>query len=422
MRTFAILTLTQALSLIGSRMTSIAVGIWVYTETGDVTPILLTSFFLEVPGMVITSLAGVLADRWDRRYVIMLGDAGEAVGTSILLISFLSGHFQLWHLYAAALFKGMFMTLQEPAADAALTMLIPADGRERFNGLKEMVFPLAGVLSPVLAGSLYPLIDVTGIVIIDLITFGIAVMVVALLRIPLPAPSEEGLAASGTVWDELRGGLRFLCKRQALLALLIYMTLTNFLLNGPLELSLPYLTTVTGSERWTGALLGVMSAGALAGAALIAAWGGTRPRIHTLLPGMALTGGMMILYGMARSPLTLGITLFLAMLPLPVTNAVFKSIMQVKTPPDMQGRVFAIFGQLAYTAAPLSFLVTGPIVDRLLAPRVGGEDAGAMGALLMIAGGLLAVVSLGVYALPVIWRVEANLPDYHVAEASQSAR
>ena len=95
MRTFVILTLTQALSLIGSRMTGIAVGIWVYTETGDVTPILLTSFFLEVPGMLITSLAGVLADRWDRRHVMMLGDTGEAVGTSILLISFLSGDFRI---------------------------------------------------------------------------------------------------------------------------------------------------------------------------------------------------------------------------------------------------------------------------------------------------------------------------------------
>ena len=111
LRTFYTLTITQTLSLIGSRMTGVAVSIWVYAKTGDVTPIMLTSFFLEIPGMILGGLAGVLADRWDRRHVMMLGDAGDAISTSLLMISFLSGHFQLWHLYTAALMKGVFMTL-----------------------------------------------------------------------------------------------------------------------------------------------------------------------------------------------------------------------------------------------------------------------------------------------------------------------
>ncbi len=297
LRTFYALTITQTLSLIGSRMSAVAIGIWVFARTGDVTPIMLTSFFLEIPGMIIGGLAGVLADRWDRRHVIMLGDAGEAVGTSLLMISFLSGHFELWHLYTVALFKGVFMTFQEPAADAAITMLVPDTHRERANGIKEMAFPLAGVIAPVLTGMLYPLIGVSGIVLIDLLTFALAVMVVFMLRIPRPVQTDEGAAAQGTMWREMFSGLRFLIRRRALLGLVLYSTWINFLLNGPLELSIPYIATVTGSEEMVGLLMGVMSAGALSGAAIIAAWGGTRPRIYTLLPGSILAGAAMILYG-----------------------------------------------------------------------------------------------------------------------------
>jgi hypothetical protein len=198
------------------------------------------------------------------------------------------------------------------------------------------------------------------------------------------------------------------------------MTLTHFLLNGPLELSIPYITTITGSERWTGALLGVMSGGALAGAAVIAAWGGTRPRIHTLLPGMIFAGAMMALYGLARTPALLGITVFAALLPLPIANAAFKSIIQIKTPPDMQGRVFALFSQLAFFAAPLSFLVTGPLVDRMIMPLV-DHEADAMGAVLIGAGILLVGSSALVYALPAIRHLEADLPDYADLSAAPAA-
>jgi MFS family permease len=424
LRTFYILTVTQTLSLIGSRMTGIAVGLWVFAKTGDVAPILLTSFFLELPGMLGASLAGVLADRWDRRHVIMLGDAGEAVGTSLLMLSFLSGQFQLWHLYAAALVKGVFMVIQQPAADAAITMLVPEAHRERANAIKEMAFPLAGVVAPMVTGLLYNLIDVTGIILIDIATFSLAMLVVYLIHIPRPRQTEEGRQAQGSFWEELLSGFRFLARRRVLLGLVLYLTFVNFLLNGPLELALPYNVTVTGSEATMGVLMGVMSLGALCGAATIAVWRGTRPRIHTLLPGLLLTGLMMIVYGIARTPLLLGIALFLGMIPLPVSNALFTSILQVKTPPDMQGRVFAVVFQLLFLATPVSFLVTGPLVDNIIepavgkpgweivAPLVGSKPGAGMGLVLVVAGALIFVTAAMVYALPQVRRLEADLPDY----------
>src|SRR5687768_9288843 len=94
MRTFYTLILTQVFSLIGSRISGLAISIWVFKQTGDATPLALVSFFFIVPQILVSGFSGALADRWDRRYVIMISDAGQALGTVLLLISFASGGFQ----------------------------------------------------------------------------------------------------------------------------------------------------------------------------------------------------------------------------------------------------------------------------------------------------------------------------------------
>lgn len=114
MRTLYVLTLTQALSLLGSRMSAVAVGLWVFARTGEATPLLLAAFFAELPLLLVGGLAGWLADRYDRRLVLVVGDAGQALGTAVLLASVLSGGFRLWHLYAASGLQGVFMNRRWP--------------------------------------------------------------------------------------------------------------------------------------------------------------------------------------------------------------------------------------------------------------------------------------------------------------------
>lgn len=428
MRTFYILVLTQTFSLLGSRMTSVAVGLWLFTNTGNTTPLLLAAFFTELPGMLFSGLAGVLVDRWDRRRVLVLSDAGQAAGTLLLLISFLSGRFEIWHLYLVVLVQGTFATFQSPARDAATTMLAPEAQRERANAIHQMAFPLAGVAAPLLTGALYLVIGIQGVILVDLATFLVAVGVISLLHIPRPARTTEGRLSQGSLWSEFSGSLRFLAARPALLGLVFYDTFLNFMLNGPLELAIPYLILVTGSEAQMGAIMGVISLGAFAGAALIAVWGGTRPRIHTLLPGILLSGVMFLVYGTARHPVLLAAALFLLMAPLPVGGALFTSIFQVKSPPDMQGRIFALVAQLGFLGSTASFLLTGPLVDRVLEPAVGspawqrvaplvGNAPGAGIGLLQVATGLIILaVTLAVYAWPRLRRMEADLPDYAALE------
>ncbi|MEZ4669635.1 MAG: MFS transporter [Anaerolineae bacterium] len=410
LRPFYLLVITQTLSLIGSRMTSIAVGIRVTLETGQAAPLLLVAFFNELPPMLLGSAAGVLIDRWPRKWVMVLADAGQAVGSLLLLASFLSGAFQLWHLYAVSLMQGVFAMFQAPAQDAVTTVLVNDAQRDRANALKQMSFPLAGVIAPAVTGLLYPLIQISGIIAIDMLTFVIAVGVVARMRIPQPPASTENQQAAGGFWRELRGGLAYLWERRALLWLVLYFTIINFLLNGPLGLNIPYLLRITGSETQTGLILTAESLGALAGGAAIVMRGGRR-RMHIILPSFLLTGAMFILYGTSRTPLLLAVSLFLLLFTLPLTWGLYTSLLQVKTPADMQGRMFSLTGQLGFAASTTSFLLTGPLVDNVIEPATSAPGLG-IGALLVGVGVVILILTAIMFTLKSVRDIEMTLPDY----------
>lgn len=424
LRTFYILILTQTFSLIGSRMTGFAVAIKVFNDTDQATPLTLVAFLSVLPQVISANVAGVLADRWDRRYVMMLSDAGQAVATLLLLVSFVSGAFELWHLYVLTVFRSIFDVFQGPAFDAAVTMLVPDDHRDRANAIRQLSGPSSGLVAPVLAGLLFAAVGAPGVMTIDLFTFAVAVIVVLLIRIPRPARSEEGRAAAGTMWKEAQVGFRYLWQRRALMALLLNISLVNFLLTGGMVLNTPYILRLTHSEAVLGTLMGVTSAGAVAGGLIMSAWGGTRPRIHTIMPGLVLIGVGLALYGVSRSPVTLGLSTFFMMLWVPMINASFLSVMQIKTPPDLQGRVFAALSQVSLLLMPLSYLIAGPLADRVLEPAIGsgawdlvaplvGRDPGAGIGLIMLCNGvLLSVTSLAVYGVPMIRHFEQTLPDY----------
>lgn len=427
---FYTLLATQTLSLIGSRMTSIGVGIWVFTETGRTAPLLLTSFFNELPGMLAGSLAGVLVDRWDRKWVMILSDVGQAVGSILLMISFLSGKFELWHLYAVALLQGIFSMFQGPAERAATTMLVPEEGRERANAIKETSFPLAGIIAPVFTGLLYASIGIAGIIFIDLLTFLVAVFFLWLIHIPHPEPSETGLESQGSFWHEARGALRFMTRRRALFVLMLGTAFINFMLNGPLDLTLPYLILLTSSEKVAGSIIGVTSLGAFAGASLIAIWGGTRSRMKMIFVGWIVTGIMFLFFGVLRAPIPIGVTLFVLFANLPAVQALYISILQAKSPPDIQGRIFALNDQFSLLGSTASFLLTGFLVDHVINPAIGtraweffkpllGNGPGAGIGLVEVATGVIILITtLLLLASNEIRNLETRLPDYASSKPS----
>jgi hypothetical protein len=219
-----------------------------------------------------------------------------------------------------------------------------------------------------------------------------------------------------------------------LLALAASATIANFLINGALIMNTPYILTLTDdNEALLGTLLGVMSAGPLVGGIIMGVWGGTRPRIHTIMPGIALEGVLLAIYGVTRHPLAMGAALFFLLMPIPIVNASFISLMQVKVPPDLQGRVFSTLVQTSMLLNPLTYLLAGPLADHIFEPAVGGAHWGiveplvgskpgaGMGLMMVLYGAVMLVVMLAIYARPAIRHMEANLPDYKPVEADDDS-
>ncbi|HRW07353.1 MAG TPA: MFS transporter [Caldilineaceae bacterium] len=404
--------ITQAFSMIGSRMTAVGLGLWLFAETGNTTPLLLTVFFTELPGMLLGSVAGALVDRAQRNWVLLLADTGLALCSLLLLAAIGGGWFRLAVLYGVALVQGVLVILQSPAKDASLALMIPPDRRDRINGIQQMLFPFAGVVAPALAGLVYTIGGIGAVFVADFATFLVAAGAIFVLNIPQPALVEEEQQRA-TLLADLRAGFQFVATEVGLLTLLLFGTVTNYLYNGSLELTVPYVVTVTGSEVATGLVLMASSVGAFLGGGIIAARSTVRRRVQWILGGSLLTAIMYLLYGVVNSPWLLAATLFLLMLPLPMGGALLTSLLQTRVPPVLQGRVFALFGQLSFVGSTLSFLSIGPLVDRVLEPAVGqagwylvaplvGVQAGAGMRLLMIATGLLLAV-----ATSIVWLIPA---------------
>lgn len=422
--TFYALILTQVLSLVGSRISNLAVGIWVFNQTGNATPLALVSFFTVIPGVLASSISGAMTDRWDRRYIMALADAGQAIGTSLLLLSFLTGSLQLWHLYVVTFIGAIFSVFQQPAFQASVTMLIPDEQRDRANAIQQLAGPVAGMVAPAIAGFTFALIGVVGSILIDLVTFLISVAVVLQVEIPRPARTEEGEAMQGSIWQESLGGVRFLWSHRVLFVLMLFTAVINFLVVGVMTLLTPYVLSRTGSEVTLGVILSLFNLGAIIGAILIGIWGGTRPRIHTMMPALIVVGVFLAMFGMAQSPLALAASALLMMLPLPMIEAPFLSMMQAKVPPDLQGRVFAVTRQISLLLTPIAHLLVGPLADQVFEPAMAksgwpafapivGEGAGSgMGLMILLSGAITATLTAVMYAHPAVRSLEANLPDY----------
>lgn len=430
LRTFYTLLITQTFSFIGSQMSGLAVGIWVYERTGNATPLAIAASFAAVPAIFTAGFAGVFADRVDRRYMMMLSDAGQALATLFLLTSIATDSFQLWHLYLVAALEAIFGSFQFPAFMASVTMLVPDNHRDRANALQQLTGPLSGVIAPIIAGLIFGFVGVTGVMLIDLGTFLVAVLVVFGTHIPRPAQTEAGSKHKGSVWKEALVGFRYLWANPTLFVFVMYGMVINFPIRVVMILGTPYIISRTGSEAWLGTINGISSAGAVIGSIALGIWGGFESRIKTMAVALIVGGAFWGFSGVAQAPLVIGAMLFLGMLFVPAVDASLFSLLQIKIPPDLQGRVFSAILQIISILRPLAFITAGLLADHVFEPAVGtgswdtfaplfGNHAGAgMGMLIFLAGMIVAGITLLWYAIPSQRHMESILPDY-AAEAAE---
>ena len=424
MKTFLTIWAGQLISMLGSGLTSFALGVWIFDQTGKATPFALTILFGNLPRILLLPVAGSLADRWNRRWVMILSDVGNALVTISVFILLLFGSLQFWHIYLIVTLGSIFSAFQEPANTASVTMLVPKKELSRANGMMQMSQALEMVITPVIAGVLFVAIGLSGILVIDFVTFLIAVGTLLMIRIPQPESMDHADNKS-SVWSDALFGWNYLKARPGLFGLLWYYAMVNFLLNWSGVLTAPMILS-----RYPASTLGTIQMfvglGMLAGGILSSVWAGPKRRITAVIGyiGLALVG--MIVAGLRPEAIFVGAGLFWLMIFIPLASSSSQAVFQSKVAPEVQGRVFSIRSMISRSVMPISFLLAGPLADRVFGPLMEANGAWAntfLGTLLETGAGrgigfmfvssalIGIVVTMVAYANPRIRNIEDELPD-----------
>ncbi len=434
MTAFTLIWMGQVFSLIGSAMSHFAVGIWAWEKTGQATPMAMVGFFGFLPLILITPIAGVLVDRWNRKLVMALSDIATGLTTIVMLILALTNTMEIWHLYIIAAFNGIFGSFQWPAYSAAISLMIPKEQYTRASGMISLAETGSGILAPILAGMLIGSIGIEGIFFVDILTLIFALSMLLLVKIPNVDRSQAEETGRGNFWSELKYGFNYLFTRASLLGLQLVFFFGNFFASIAYALIAPMILARTSSNATIlGSIQSLGAIGGVIGSLVLTAWGGPKRKILGVLLGWIGSGLLGVaLFGatwfipvwMAASFLGNAIPVFL--------NASNQAIWQSKVAPDVQGRVFSVRRLVAQVASPLSLLIAGPLADkvmepvmqdqssvlsRVLGPLFGTGPGAGMSIIVVACGLLMALVGVLSFNFSKVRNVETLLPDHQASPA-----
>ena len=441
MSAFTIIWLGQVMSLIGTALFSFAIGIWLYQQTGLATTITTMIFFSNIPRIVLSPFAGALVDRWNRKLTMLLSDLASGITTILVLGLMWSGSLQIWELYLLMAVSSAFESFQFPAFSSCISLLVEKKHFARTSAMLSLAEEGSRVLAPILAAALIVTIKLEGIILIDIISFLVAIGTLLLIPIPQPNPSEAGMKARGGLLKEAGYGFRYIFSNPSLLGLQINFTMVNLLAMSTV-LRTPMILARTGNDE---VILGVVSSitaiGGVAGGLVMSIWGGPQRRIHGVFGGLILANLGRAVLGLGQEVYVWSMAGFFVMFFIAVCNSSNQAIWQSKTPVAVQGRVFAarrVTGQLSF---PLAGLIAGPLSDRWFEPAMtaGGSLASVFGgimgngpgagmALLILFAAMIGILvpSLS-YAIPAFRNVEDIVPDNdsipsHPMKSTESSR
>jgi MFS family permease len=422
---FLLLSLGQIVSLIGSGMTCFAQSIWIYTDLGgSITNLTAIAVLAQLPGVIISPIAGVLVDRWDRRWVMIVSNAVAALATLALRTLIVTHTFQIWHIYVIVIVLSIANHFQWPAFFATIPLVVPKQHLGSANGLVQTARALGQIAAPFMAGVVVTLFKIQGVILFDMISYLVAFVTLLIVRIPRPPLTDTARLIQGSLKRELVYGWKYLVDRPGLLGLLLLFSASSFLI-GVVSLLLMPMALSTISATTYGALASIGGISMILSGLMVSVWGVPKRRVYAVLGLMVVQGVAIMLGGLRPSVgLYLGASVVFYF-AVPVIGACSEVIWQSKTALDVQGRVLAASWMASVAATQLGFLIAGPLADYVFEPllAVGGPLAGSVGLLIgtgrgrgigfmfIIFGALYIVVTAMGYLSSRLRRVDEELPD-----------
>ena len=428
MSAFIVVWIGQIISILASGMSHFALSLWMYEQTESATAMGLMQVFFMTPFLLMSVPAGVMVDRYNRKLMMMLSDFAAILATGMIFVLYALGMLEFWHLYVAAVLNGLGNTFQWPAYSAAISTMIPKEQLGRANGLMSLMEAGPGVLAPILAGALYPIIGLTGLLGIDVATFFIAIGALALVHIPQPQRTQEGAQASGGMLKEAWSGFQYIFARPSLLGLQMVFFFGNLFSGMTFTLLAPMILARTGQDSIIyGSVQTIGAVGGILGGVVMSIWSGLKRRQFGVIFGWMMEGiFFVILLGVGRGLPVWGAAMVLGGLIGALINTSNQAFWQAKVAPDLQGRVFSARRLIAWFTQPIAPVIAGTLADYVLEPAmrtestlsmtfsslVGTGPGAGMSLLMIFCGITITLVGLTAYFIPAIRNADKLLPDH----------
>lgn len=402
LRDFLILWSTQSISQLGSSITAFALTLWLYEQTGSSLGTATLTICSYAPYVIMSIFAGALTDRFDKKKTMLVCDVLAVLCTVTIFILYKTNCLMIWHLYALNAVSGLMNTVQQPASEVAMTIIVPEKYYQRTSGLRSLSRSLVSVLNPLIATALYSFVGLTGVIAVDIGSFAVA-FIALLFFIKIP---ETKSRKSKSIFVLVKEGLRYLKTTPMITTMILFMSGVN-LIASAFDAILPGL--VIPSEKGGSSVLGIVTAcsgiAMIVGSLLVSVLPKPKDRIKVVYRTMLFSlGTENFLLAFSREPVVWCIGQIIGWVLVPVMSASYDVIFKTTVPIDLQGRVYACRNTMQFFTIPIGLFIGGLMVDNVCEPfmcaygdlpvlsALFGTGKGSGAALMMFITGVAGVV------------------------------
>ena len=409
---FLLLWAGEFISSIGGGLTSFGLGLYIFQKTGSATDMALLTLLGFLPSLVLRVPAGVLADRYDRRLLMMIGDGLSGLGVLFILICMLTGEASLWQIYLGTTISSIFSALLEPSYTATITDLLTKEQFSKANGLVSLAGSSRFLLSPIIAGFLLSVSDIKLILIIDICTFFLTVIVAAVVRrgIKTSAPKEPEpfIKSMKEGWQAVSG-------KRGLLMLVVVSSLICLFMGMFQVLGEPFVLSFADSKT-LGIVETIAATGMLVTSIVLGIKGIKKNFVRALWIGLAVSGIGMSLFAICENIYVICIFGFVFFAALPFANNSLDYLVRTNIPAEMQGRAWGFIGFISQLGYVIAYGISGITADFI--GKVTNKGVGGGSAITVIASGIcLFIVALAMSGIKRIRELEnTETPVNEIAE------
>lgn len=370
LKRFSMFFISQTVSQMGSSMTSFALIIWAYSNTGQVMSSSVLAICSTIPYIIISLFGGTIADRVSKKKIMLICDLIAALCSLSILIFSLMNILHLWILCIINIIIGFMNAFQNPASQITVSLLVEKEDYVRIGGIQSVVNSMVGLGTPLIAAGILSIGGLNLVIIIDLCTFCFAFFsLLCWIKIPELKNIEKGFSFEQII-DDMRECGKFIKTQKGIVWLMIIYSILNFL--GAISfdsMMSPLLLARTNNNTL---IVGSVSSSAAAGgiiASVIITFTKTKKKKKPIMFGGILLAFLGIMsFGIVRNPVLWCIVVFIGCFGMPFYFTYESAIMRLSVPIEMQGRIFALKEMITQVLAPIGYLLGALLADYIFEP------------------------------------------------------